>query len=71
MTTLTPYLLFDGKLPESNGVLQVLLWRRTDRNQGQGFSGEGSHASSSAGENPQCPAQKRQPGDFGIGLVTA
>jgi len=37
-------------LPSGNGVLQILLRRRTDFHESEGFSGEGLHACSSARE---------------------
>src|SRR6266436_469081 len=57
-------------MPAGNGVLQILLWRRVDSHQGEGFSNKGSHASSPAGKGPQCTTQKRRTGDFSIGLAT-
>jgi uncharacterized glyoxalase superfamily protein PhnB len=35
-------------MPAGNGVLQSLLWRRSDSRQGEGFSNKGTHASSPA-----------------------
>ena len=31
MTTLTPYLFVRCQMPAGHGVLQILFWRRTDR----------------------------------------
>ena len=31
MTTLTPYLFVRWQMPAGHGVLQILFWRRTDR----------------------------------------
>jgi hypothetical protein len=34
MTTLTPYLLFRWQMPAGHGILQILFWRRTGRDEG-------------------------------------
>src|SRR5580698_8748162 len=59
------------QLPSGNGVLQILLRRRTDFSHSKGFSGKGHDAAGTAGKNPQCRAQKRQSDDFGVGLAKA
>src|ERR1700686_1470784 len=71
MTTLTPYLLFDGKCQQAMEFYKSCFGGELPATKVKGFSSQGFHACSSAGENRQCTAQNRQAGDFSLGLATA
>ena len=70
MTTLTPYLLFDGNCRQA-GVLQILLRTRTDSDRSERHSREGENPSIPTRQGSKCPLKRQQRRCFGIGLATA
>ena len=71
MTTLTPYLLFDGKCQQAMEFYKSCFGGELTATKVKDSPAKDFMPAVAAGENRQCPAQKRQAGDFSLGLATA
>ncbi len=71
MTTLTPYLLFDGNCHQAMEFYKSCFGGELTVHESEGFSGKGSDAAGPAEQNHQCTTQERESGDFGVGLASA
>ena len=71
MTSLTPYLLFDGKCQQAMRFYESCFGGELTATKVMDSPARDFMPAISAGENRQCPAQKRQCGDFSLRLAAA
>lgn len=69
MTTLTPYLLFDGNCHPAMEFYKSCFGRELTSTKVKDSPAKDMMPPGLAGENPQCRAQVRESGDFGVGLA--